>query len=508
MSENTTATVETADATAQEGVETVQTERRRFLSPKEIIAFCLVHFGDRNLQEFFNNNMQYFMVQFFKVKPETYANLSFATGIYDIFDDTISGLVIDRTRTRWGRVKPYLLLPLPLLIIATLMVFSAPSFGDTGKAVWTGASMLLKGLGFSYFGAWYLILYNNTPNVIERNNLVTSSEFARLFSTWIISFISVFLDLGKSVGIPETKVYRGFALISIAILVSTCVYGFFNMRERIPLQSREEMNEVGIIESFKQILKNRPMFVLVLGNFFNSFKSVGSGNEKFFWFNCTGKYSYATIAGIFTGMPNYITTPMAGKFINKFGAKKTIIGAGLFGFVAYTAMFLIGYHPFGETFGANPVPNLIYMIIALTICGLPNCFIHVALPCIAGDVYDYSEWKTGVRNEALVNTIRGYFEKLGYNVNGWLAGMVLTWIHYVPMTDNLGNGIPSTDAGVLKGLWIIFALAPAAARLLTALAFFLFNVDGKLKEQMLIELAGCRSIRLKAMEEAEANIEK
>ncbi|MCM1392679.1 MAG: MFS transporter, partial [Ruminococcus sp.] len=364
-------------------VETVldgdQTSRRRYLRPKEFVAFCIAYFGHKNLEEFLNNNVQYFLVQFLKVSPQAYANLTLATGIYDAVDDTISGLIIDRTRTRWGRVKPYLILPIPLLIISTLMLFSTPDLGTTARTVWACAGMLLRGLAFSYFGAWYLILYNNTPNMKERNNLITVSEFAKLFSTWIVSIIPICLDLGMKGGIPETRVYGIFAIVCVIITVLTCIYAFANMRERIPLQSREEMNEVGILESFKQIFKNRPMFIMVLANCFNSVKSVGTGNEKFFWFNCTGKYSYATITGIFTGLPNYIMTPLTGKWVNKFGARKTIVAGGLFGFVAYLIMFCVGYAPFsghgwfgGGDFSKNTIFNLIWMIIALTVCGLPN----------------------------------------------------------------------------------------------------------------------------------------
>ena len=263
------------------------------------------------------------------------------------------------------------------------------------------------------------------------------------------------------------------------------------------------MKEVGVLDSFKHLVKNRPMFILILGNFFNSFKSIGAGNEKFFWFNCTGKYSYATIVGLFTGLPNYIMTPLSSKFIHRFGARNTIIGAALFGGAAYTAMWAIGYHPFGATFDDHLIFNLVWMAFALTVCGLPNRVIAVALAVLSGDVFDYSEWKTGMRNEAIVTTISNYFLKIGNSFNAWLTSMVLTWIHYQALVDANGAAIPNTDPGVQRGLWIIFALAPAAARTLTGLAFFLFNVHGKFKEQMLADLEERRRAAIEEMEEEE-----
>lgn len=504
--QETTLTVESEIELEQE-IEQIQSQNKRYLRPKEILAFCIVNFASQNYNEFINSNLQYFLIQFMGIDSTAYANINLLTSAYDAVDDTLSGLIIDRTRTRWGRVKPYLILPLPLWFISTMMLFSVPNFGQTGNLIWTISAIILRGLGMSYFGAWYLLLYNNTPNQKERNNLITTSEFAKLFGTWIISLIPVFLDIGRKTGISETSIFSFFAFLCCVILAVACIFGFRNMRERIPLQSREEMNEVGIIESFKQLFKNRPMFVLVLANFCNSFKSVGGSNEKFFWFNCTGKYSHATITGLFTGIPNYFMTPLTGKLINKYGARKTIITACLFGGFAYTAMWLIGYHPFGETFESNTVANMIYIITALTICGLPNCIIKVCLPSLTGDMYDYTEWKCGVRNEGLVNTISNYFLKFGYAVNGWLAGMVLTMIKYEPLVDDAGNAIPNTDPGVMRGLWIIFALAPAFARFATGISFLFFNVHGKFKEQMLIDLEERRNVRLKAISEDQPKAE-
>lgn len=507
MSENQTAvSTQESEAEIERELDEVKGQNKRYLRPKEILSFCLVNFAAQNYNEFVNSNLSFFLIQLMGISPTAMANINLFTNAYDAIDDTISGLIIDRTRTRWGRIRPYLILPMPLWFISTIMLFSTPALGTTGKIVWTSVAVLLRGLGMSYFGAWYLLLYNNTPNIKERNNLITVSEFAKLFSSWIVSMIPVFMDIGRKTGVSETKILSIFAIICSVMLAAACIFGFRNMRERIPLQTREEMNEVGVIESFKQLLKNRPMFVLVIANFCNSFKSVGSGNEKFFWFNCTGKYSHATIAGLFTGMPNYFMTPLAGKLINKFGARNTIITACLFGGFAYTTMWLVGYHPFGPDFESHTILHMIWITFALTICGLPNCIIKVCLPSLTGDVYDYTEWKCGVRNEGLVRTISDYFLKFGNSFNGWLTGMVLTWISYEALTDSAGAAIPNTDPHVMSGLWMIFALVPAAARTLTGISFFFFNVHGKFREQMLVDLEERREARVNALKSGEEEI--
>ena len=502
---------ETQQQTAQNEDNAAQNDavrKHRYLSPKEIFAMGAVAFGQKNLDEFCNANLQFFIIQFFGLSPNAYANISLGASIYDAVDDTLSGLIIDRTRTRWGRIKPYLILPIPLWLIGTVMLFSAPALSPAMKIVWVAFATVLKGLGMSYFGAWTLMQYNVTPNYNERVSAIATVEFARLFGTFLISALPFVLDIGRSNNVAESTVYNGFSWVIVLLCAATCIYGFRHMRERIPLQSREEMKEVGVFESFKHLAKNRPMFILILGNFFNSFKSIGAGNEKFFWFNCTGKYSYATIVSLFTGLPNYIMTPLSSKIIHKFGARNTMIGAGLFGGIAYTLMYLIGYHPFGAAFQDNVIAHLVCMAFSLTVCGLPNRVISVALAVLSGDVFDYSEWKTGMRNEAIVTTIQNYFMKIGNSFNAWLTSMVLTWIGYQAITDSEGIAIPNTDPGVQRGLWIIFALAPAAARLLTGIAFMFFNIHGKFKEQMLADLEERRKAAIEELEESEAEMEE
>ena len=74
--------------------------------------------------------------------------------------------------------------------------------------------------------------------------------------------------------------------------------------------------------------------------------------------------------------------------------------------------------------------------------------------------------------------------------------MVLHWINYVPMKDELGHDIANKDPGVLRGIWIVFCILPALARGLYGLSFFLYPIHGELQQQMIVELADKRAATL------------
>ncbi len=514
--ENTTTTtvVDEVDAgTVETNVQEASTQDRRYLRPKEIAGFLLTSFGQKNLSQYVNAFRQFFAISFLGMSGSTYGIIMFIESIYDAVDDSISGLIIDRTRTRWGRLRPWLIIPTPFWAIAMIMLFTTPAFlvHEWQKVVWTVVAIFVYNLGMSYFGAWTIMLYNITPNNNERDNLIATSKFTELFGVFLPSIASMFVGFlpQKTVNwknpIGMQDIYTGFAVIIGVIAAFSAFYGFYAMRERVPLASREQMKEVGVIESFKNVFKNRPMFVLVLSGFFNGFKSVGVSSESFYWMHNSKNVAHGSIAGIFTGIPNYIMVPLAPKLIRKFGAKKVAVASGIFAGLAYGTTFLIGIlGNDGEGFlvnweGQNAVINLAILTFCLTVCGLPNQLMNVAGAVLQGDVYDYSEWKTGMRNEALVQTVQNYFGKAANSITQLLSGVVISMVGYVARKDEFGNIVPESNHKTLLGFWAIFCLLPAIARFLYGVTLMFFNVDGDVKKQMLADLEVSRRERLEKM---------
>lgn len=514
---NTTTVEEVGAGASQQG----SAQDRRYLRPKEIAGYLLTSFGQKNLSQYVNAFRQFFAISFLGMSGSTYGIIMFIESIYDAVDDSLSGLIIDRTRTRWGRLRPWLIIPTPFWAIAMIMLFTTPSFlvHEWQKIVWTVIAIFVYNLGMSYFGAWTIMLYNITPNNNERDNLIATAKFTELFGTFLPSIASMLV--GFLPGLTDNKVgmqdvYTGFAVVIGVIAAFTAFFGFYAMRERVPLASREQMKEVGIIESFKNVFKNRPMFILVLSGFFNGFKSVGASSESFYWMHNSKNVAHGSIAGLFTGIPNYIMVPLAPKLIRKFGAKKVAVCSGIFAGIAYASTFVIGLIGMNRANdsrgflvdwdGGSTIVNLAILTFCLTVCGLPNQLMNVAGAVLQGDVYDYSEWKTGMRNEALVQTVQNYFGKAANSITQLLSGVVISAVGYVARKDEFGNIVPESNENTLLGFWAIFCLMPAIARFLYGITLMFFNVDGDVKKQMLSDLEVSRRERLEKMNaEAEAN---
>ncbi len=513
----TTVADELDEAAVEAELDSLSASDRKYIRPREIVAFLLTSFGQKNLSQYVNAFRQFFIISFLGMSGSTYGIIMFIESIYDAVDDFISGIIIDRTRTRWGRLRPWLVVPTPFWAVANIMLFTAPAFlvHEWQKVIWVVFAIFVYNLGMSYFGAWNIMLYNITPNTNERDSLIATSKFMELFGTWlpsIATFCVAFLPKLTKNKVGMQDVYTGFAVFLGLIAAATAFYGFKNMRERVPLASREQMQEIGVIESFKTIFKNRPMFVLILSGFFNGFKSVGVASETFYWMHNSKNIAQQAISGLFTGIPAYIMTPLAPKLIRKFGAKNVCVGSGIFAGLAYLGTFLIGLCGNGgkgflvDWSGCNAIINMAVIVICLTICGLPNSLMNVAGAVLQGDVYDYSEWKTGARNEALVQTVQNNFSKGANSVIQLLSGVVISAVGYVARKDEFGNIVPESNHNVLLGFWAVFCLLPAIARFLYGVTLMFFNVTGKTKEQMLKDLEISRREKIQSMEAGETEL--
>ena len=283
-----------------------QQQEKEYLGPREMAAYIISGFGDKNWETFSGNNMFFYNTTFQGVSPVTLSLADSVCSILDTFDNAISGPILDRTRTRWGRVRPYFILTLPFWIFSNLVPWILPQgLSQVALFVWFFFIKYVGSISNSFYGpAYTAILYNLTPNVNERNKLIATDTYADLLGVWLPSLFPFFVDYLPRT-IPTRSIYLGGALIFIAMVIIFRVYGFFTLKERVPLASREEMNNTSVFKSVKQVASCRPMWVLLIKGFFGLGKGVGQNVANYFWLNCTGKLSNAAISGIFTGLPSY-----------------------------------------------------------------------------------------------------------------------------------------------------------------------------------------------------------
>ena len=173
-----------------------QQQEKEYLGPREMAAYIISGFGDKNWETFSGNNMFFYNTTFQGVSPVTLSLADSVCSILDTFDNAISGPILDRTRTRWGRVRPYFILTLPFWIFSNLVPWILPQgLSQVALFVWFFFIKYVGSISNSFYSpAYTAILYNLTPNVNERNKLIATDTYADLLGVWLPSLFPFFVD--------------------------------------------------------------------------------------------------------------------------------------------------------------------------------------------------------------------------------------------------------------------------------------------------------------------------
>lgn len=471
----------------------LEQQKKFYLSPKEMASYILSGVGDKNWDTFNGSNSDFYYRTIVGAEAATLSTASVICTFADTFDNAISGPILDRTRTRWGRVRPYLILTLPLWLIANFTPWVLPT--GLSQIVYLCIFAVLYYIGSIansfYSPAYSALLYNLTPNVDERNRLIAADTYIDLLGVWIPSLFPFLIDFMPE-SVSRRSIYIGGALFFIALVVIFRIFGFFTLRERVPLASRQEMNNVSVWKSVKMVAKCQPMWILLIKGFFEIGRGISSRVQNDFWLNCFGKVSYSTITSLFTGLPSYFVLPLAPKLTKKMGLKN--LGALSYAIcgISYIVMWFIGYNPFGEN---HLVLNLIYITIGLTVAGSFNSVQRYCTTALTGDMYDYVEWKTGIRNEGIMSAAMGYINLLVNQVSTLISGGLITVLG-VKSKYMGGRLVRQTDPVMLQNIWTLFALVIGVGRLIEAIVLLFFKVHGKTREQMMHDLAVSRASKV------------
>ena len=230
MAENNNAAVEVKSEISGAG------EVKRLVRPREIAAFAITSYGLNNLTSFIGSTKQYFMMSFLGLSGKAYGLLGTISTLWDALDDPLSGIIIDQSRTRWGRLRPFLIFPMPFWAIASILFYVVPnSFSSGERFAYALVTTIIYGIGFSYLSGWELLLYNMTPNTNERSTLIATQKFMNLF-TWLPSLVPVFVDFVPGVtknAVTQVEVYRGFSVFHVIFAALGEIYGFYTMRQRV-----------------------------------------------------------------------------------------------------------------------------------------------------------------------------------------------------------------------------------------------------------------------------------
>ena len=441
---------------------------------KEKIGYGFGDMASSMFWKLFGSYLMIFYTDVFGLPAAVVGTLFLVTRVWDSAFDPIVGVVADRTHSRWGKFRPYLLfLAIPFSVIGVL-TFVTPPFGDNGKLVYAYVTYSLMMMVYSAINVPYASLLGvMSDNPKERNTLSTY----RMAFAYIGSFIALLLFMpmvnfwsGHSKEIAAQQQGWTLAVAVIAVMCALLFIGCFAFtRERVKALHEKQ---APLKEDLKDLWKNRPWWILLgAGVAALVFNSIRDGATVYYFKYFIVEEDFQTISffgvsfvlsGLYLSVgqiANIAGVILAAPVSNRIGKKQTYMGS-----MAIATVLSILFFWFDKD-------NLVLIFIFQILISICAGSIFPLLWSMYADCTDYSELKTGNRATGLIFSSSSMSQKFGWAIGSALTGWLLSYFGFV------ANEVQQAEA--IQGIKMFMSFLPAAGTLLSIVFISMYPLSEK-----------------------------
>ncbi|MBP7871018.1 MAG: MFS transporter [Parabacteroides sp.] len=441
---------------------------------KEKIGYGFGDMASSMFWKLFGSYLMIFYTDVFGLPAAVVGTLFLVTRVWDSAFDPIVGVVADRTHSRWGKFRPYLLfLAIPFSVIGVL-TFVTPSFGDNGKLIYAYVTYSLMMMVYSAINVPYASLLGvMSDNPKERNTLSTY----RMAFAYIGSFIALLLFMpmvnfwsGHSKEIAAQQQGWTLAVAVIAVMCALLFIGCFALtRERVKALHEKQ---APLKEDLKDLWKNRPWWILLgAGVAALVFNSIRDGATVYYFKYFIVEEDFQTISffgvsfvlsGLYLSVgqiANIAGVILAAPVSNRIGKKQTYMGSMAIATVLSILFFW---------FDKDNLALIFTFQILISICAGS---IFPLLWSMYADCTDYSELKTGNRATGLIFSSSSMSQKFGWAIGSALTGWLLSYFGFV------ANEVQQAEA--IQGIKMFMSFLPAAGTLLSIVFISMYPLSEK-----------------------------
>ena len=401
------------------------------------------------------------------------ATLMLIARMFDVVTDPLMGSLADRTQSRWGTYRPWLIYgAIPFGLIFALLLYT-PDFGPIGKRVWAYSLYLLMMATYTAVNVPYGSLLGVMTDDDNEKNQFSSFRMVGAYAMGFITLLS-FPYLQQLVGGTEQHQYAVLgAVFGLIAAIGTLACGLLT-KERLKPVRAEKFS----FKQFADLFRNRPWIYLTLigicTNFFNGFRYAVAG---YMFEYCL--HGNVTVSGLIINYTVFMTfgelTCMVFGGVSPWFTKK--IGSKRNAFIAAAvicAVFSIGFYfiPMNSSY--------IWVMVALVV--LTSIGIGLYSPLLwsmYADVADYATEKNGTSSTGLIFSSGTMAQKFGTAISGSLVALFLGLAGASMITDDMGNTSvdpASITDSVLSMVWSLFSLFPAAIAILMILLIIKYPI--------------------------------
>jgi len=459
-------------------------------------------FGDMASSMFwkvFSYYLPFFYANVFGLSLIDTGVLLLVTRIWDAVSDPMMGAVADRTKTRWGKYRPYLLWVAAPFSICGILLFTTPDWGYAARLIWAYVTYILMmtvytGINVPY-GAMLGVMTDNS-----QEKTVFSSF--RMFFAYGGSFIALFAwD-------PLCRMFQdgfGFSLQSswqfAMIVIASCCFILFLLCFRLTREQLTTVSAASLGKDLKALVTNKPWWLLNGASLcFNLFNTVRGATVAFFFADIIGGEQHIVIfsvsmlfySGLFRGVgevANMVGVALAVAITKKLGKKPTFILVD-----ALLIVFSIIFFTCSPESNAGLLVMLLLQVVISVLTGIMSPLVW----SMYADVSDYSELKYRSASTGLIFSSASMAQKFG----GAIGGAAVMWLLHGYGYVERPEGVQSVDIvqpdSAITCLWMLMTFIPAGVALLSLVIVWLYPLTTKRMDDIVAKL---KQQRLNPVEE-------
>lgn len=423
-------------------------------SPKLAFGYGMGEVANQMSWYMINNYLTLFYTDVVGLTASAISLIMLIARVWDAVNDPIMGSIADRTNTRWGKFRPYLMFAPPFLAIFNILTFTVWPVQGTAKVILCLLSYIGTGMIYTVIVTAHAALVNVIAIDSQvRMNLSTARGIGSAVISIILSAVvmPMILFFGHS-DVATGKGYLGASIVLSIVMIPCFLIEAYICKETYTeklhgTQTETENAKRGFIGNLKELAKNDQLLRIVISTLFGAIcVTARMSLLTYYIIYVIGNYSIISVVFTTMTVAQFIGTifiPVGTRWFGKKNYMLILSGLMIFGFIG---IFF---------FGAKSMPALLVLSF---LCGLCNSSGALSYGMVS-DCIEYGAWKLGVRQEGLAASFLSLAVKISTAVCGVLGVQALELVGYVPNA--------AQSAGTITGINFVVNIIPAICGVLS-----------------------------------------
>ncbi len=458
------------------------------ISFKEKVGYGLGDMSSSMFWKIFGMYLLFFYTKVFGISPAAAGTMFLVTRIWDSVNDPVMGIIADRTQTRWGKYRPYLMwFAIPFAAVG-ILTFTTPNFSESGRIIYAYMTYTLMMMVYTAVNVPYASLLGVMSGDPKERNVLASYRMFFAFAGSFITFMLLqplvdFFAADGQEAMNDNSISSdptGWTM-AVAVIGAICALLFFLCfkwtKERVkPID--EKKNDVSVKDDLKDLCKNAPWWILMVsGVAALLFNAIRDGVALFYFadyiqINYKMPYMGWTMATIYLLVgqaANMVGVALAAPISNRFGKKRTyMIALAIAGVLSILFFTLTPEH----------ITWILILQIIISICA---GYVLPLLWSMYADIVDYQELKTGRRATGLIFSSSSMSQKMGWAFGAAITGWLLAAFGY-------NQEVSMQPDSAILGVRLMLSWLPAASCLLAIIGMMFYPLSEKKVKEVTAEL--------------------